>query len=160
MRNQAKNDKKHDISKIYWVRYVLVDQELCGGGMRSTKCPSSLVCFFPLGRAAVSGPSAKCPEPDVALRICVSVCCLFCTRSMLFGAVVKAIGSLMRGYPTQGGGNTSILDIKKTISKLFCISFVLFKRESKDCAASTATMAGQQLRGACPLPCGGAICSA
>ena len=27
---------------MYWARYVLMDQELRGGGMRSTKCPSSL----------------------------------------------------------------------------------------------------------------------
>ena len=29
-------------SKMYWARYVLVDQALRGGGMRSTECPSSL----------------------------------------------------------------------------------------------------------------------
>ena len=30
---------------MYRARYVLVDQALCGGGMRSTACPSSLSLF-------------------------------------------------------------------------------------------------------------------
>ena len=29
---------------MYWARYVLLDQELRGGGMRSTECPSS--CYY------------------------------------------------------------------------------------------------------------------
>ena len=37
----AKNDISHDISKIYWARYVLVDQALHGRGMHSIECPSS-----------------------------------------------------------------------------------------------------------------------
>ena len=31
----------HDISKMYWARYVLMDQTLRDGGMHSTECPSS-----------------------------------------------------------------------------------------------------------------------
>ena len=34
---------QHDISKMYWARYVLVDQALRVGGMRSTECPS---CYY------------------------------------------------------------------------------------------------------------------
>ena len=33
----------HDISKMYWARYVLVDQALHSGGMRSTECLSSFL---------------------------------------------------------------------------------------------------------------------
>ena len=44
LRDRAKNDIQHDISKIYWARYVLVDQALRGRGMRSAECPSSF--FF------------------------------------------------------------------------------------------------------------------
>ena len=42
---QIRNDSTvwHDISKMYWARYVLVDQVLRGGGMRSTECPSSFI---------------------------------------------------------------------------------------------------------------------
>ena len=40
MRDRVKNDVSHDISKIYWARYVPLDQALRGGGMRSTECPS------------------------------------------------------------------------------------------------------------------------
>ena len=32
---------QNDISKSYWARYVLLDQALRGGGMRSSECPSS-----------------------------------------------------------------------------------------------------------------------
>ena len=28
---------------MYWAWYVLLDQEFCGGGMRSTQCPSSFL---------------------------------------------------------------------------------------------------------------------
>ena len=38
---ELKNDISHDISKMYWARYVLVDQALQGGGMCSTECPSN-----------------------------------------------------------------------------------------------------------------------
>ena len=38
-REGTKNDTWHDISKIYWVRYVLVDLLLRGRGMRSTEWP-------------------------------------------------------------------------------------------------------------------------
>ena len=30
---------------IDWARYVLMDQALRGGGMRSSECPSNLICF-------------------------------------------------------------------------------------------------------------------
>ena len=46
LRDWSKNDISHDIWKMYWVQYVLVDQAVHGGGMRSTECPSSLVIFF------------------------------------------------------------------------------------------------------------------
>ena len=40
LRDGAKNDIWHDISKMYLAQYVLLDQALHGGGMRSTECPS------------------------------------------------------------------------------------------------------------------------
>ena len=49
LRDRAKNDIYHDISIMYWARYVLVDQALCGGGMRSTECPSSSEYKMPHG---------------------------------------------------------------------------------------------------------------
>ena len=41
LRDGAKNDIQHDISKMYWAGYVLIDQALRGGDMRCTECPSS-----------------------------------------------------------------------------------------------------------------------
>ena len=62
MRDWAKNDIEHDISKMHWARYVLVDQALCGNAMGSTECPSSYLyhrrgrrlCFHPFLAVFVS----------------------------------------------------------------------------------------------------------
>ena len=42
---------------IDWAWYVLVDQALLGGGMRSTECPSSSNCFY------LKHPQALTDEP-------------------------------------------------------------------------------------------------
>ena len=36
----------HDISKMYWARYVIVDQALWSGGMRSSECPSIFLLMY------------------------------------------------------------------------------------------------------------------
>ena len=46
---------------MYWAPHVLVDQALHGGGMRSTKCPCSIV-FFVYWKVT-SLPSKRPPSP-------------------------------------------------------------------------------------------------
>ena len=71
MRDGAKNrcsTVEHDISKMYWARYVLVDQALRDGGMRSTECHSCCDCDH-----LNPGPATNCLHRVLQAGWCINV---------------------------------------------------------------------------------------